>query len=74
MALNIPGPLEDKEYVGSWFAVELDNGVKGTFTDISGARLARICADGLRAVAQISDYASSHRGKGGSSVGDRLRA
>ena len=36
MATNVPGPLEDKEYVGSWFAVELDNGVKGNFTDISG--------------------------------------
>lgn len=42
--------------------------------DISGSRLARRCARGPRAAARISDYASSHRGQGGSSVGDTVRA
>lgn len=36
MAVKIPGPVQDKEYVGSWFRVELDNGVDGFFTEVSG--------------------------------------
>ena len=36
MAVTSPGPIKDLEYIGSWFSVELDNGVKGFFTDVSG--------------------------------------
>lgn len=36
MAVKIPGPLEDQEYIGSWFRVELDNKIDGFFTDVSG--------------------------------------
>jgi len=36
MAATVVGPKEDKELVGSWFSIELDNGVKGFFSDASG--------------------------------------
>jgi phage tail-like protein len=36
MPVTSPGPLKDAEYVGSWFSVELDNGVSGFFTDVGG--------------------------------------
>ena len=36
MPVKIPGPLVDAEYVGSWFDVELDNGITGYFTEVSG--------------------------------------
>ncbi len=36
MPVTSPGPQKDLEYVGSWFSVELDNGVSGFFTDVGG--------------------------------------
>ena len=36
MPVTSPGPIKDAEYVGSWFSVELDNGVSGFFTDVGG--------------------------------------
>jgi phage tail-like protein len=36
MAVATPGELLDTQYVGSWFSVELDNGIGGYFTDVSG--------------------------------------
>lgn len=36
MPVTSPGPLKDAEYVGSWFSVELDNGITGFFTDVAG--------------------------------------
>lgn len=36
MPVTSPGPVKDLEYIGSWFSVELDNGVSGFFTDVSG--------------------------------------
>ena len=36
MPVTSPGTLQDTEYIGSWFAVELDNGVQGVFTDVGG--------------------------------------
>ncbi len=36
MPVTSPGPLKDAEYVGSWFSVELDNGISGFFTDVGG--------------------------------------
>ena len=36
MPVTSPGPLKDAEYIGSWFSVELDNGITGYFTDVSG--------------------------------------
>lgn len=36
MAVATPGQVTDVEYVGSWFAVELDNGITGNFTEVSG--------------------------------------
>ncbi|MGB8858227.1 MAG: phage tail protein [Ilumatobacteraceae bacterium] len=36
MPVTTPGPVKDEEYIGSWFGVELDNGIKGAFTDVSG--------------------------------------
>ena len=36
MPVTSPGPLQDAEYVGSWFSVELDNGIQGFFTDVGG--------------------------------------
>lgn len=36
MAVKTPGPTVDKEYLGSWFSVELDNGIKGAFTEAAG--------------------------------------
>ena len=36
MPVTSPGPLKDAEFVGSWFSVELDNGITGYFTDVTG--------------------------------------
>lgn len=36
MSTTIPGAATDVEYVGSWFSVELGNGITGTFTEVSG--------------------------------------
>jgi phage tail-like protein len=36
MPVTSPGLLEDIEYIGSWFSIELDNGVSGFFSDASG--------------------------------------
>lgn len=36
MPITSPGVLQDTEYIGSWFTVELDNGIDGYFTDVSG--------------------------------------
>ncbi len=36
MPVTTPGPVHDLEYIGSWFSLELDNGVTGFFKDISG--------------------------------------
>jgi phage tail-like protein len=36
MPVTTPGETKDVELVGSWFSVELDNGIKGFFTDASG--------------------------------------
>jgi phage tail-like protein len=36
MPVTSPGPVKDAEYVGSWFSVELDNGISGFFTDVGG--------------------------------------
>ncbi len=36
MAVTTPGQVKDVELIGSWFAIELDNGITGSFTDASG--------------------------------------
>jgi len=36
MPVTTPGETKDQELTGSWFTVELDNGIKGFFTDASG--------------------------------------
>jgi len=36
MPVTTPGDAKDQELIGSWFTVELDNGIKGFFTDASG--------------------------------------
>jgi phage tail-like protein len=36
MPVTSPSALQDAEYIGSWFTVELDNGITGNFTDASG--------------------------------------
>jgi phage tail-like protein len=36
MAVTTPGPTTDVEHLGSWFSVELDNGITGSFTDVTG--------------------------------------
>lgn len=36
MPVTSPGLLEDQEYIGSWFSVELDNGITGNFSQVSG--------------------------------------
>jgi phage tail-like protein len=36
MPVTTPGETKDKELTGSWFSVELDNGIVGFFTDASG--------------------------------------
>lgn len=36
MPVTSPGPLQDAEYLGSWFNLELDNGIDGFFKEISG--------------------------------------
>jgi phage tail-like protein len=36
MPVTSPGAVQDAEYIGSWFTVELDNGIEGFWTDASG--------------------------------------
>lgn len=36
MPVTSAGPLQDQEYIGSWFSVEIDSGPKGFFTDVGG--------------------------------------
>lgn len=36
MPVTTPGETKDIELVGSWFTIEMDNGIKGNFTDASG--------------------------------------
>jgi conserved hypothetical phage tail region protein len=36
MPVTSPGALPDTEYIGSWFGLELDNGVDGFFNEIGG--------------------------------------
>ena len=36
MPVTTPGDVKDLDYIGSWFSVELDNGITGYFTDVSG--------------------------------------
>src|SRR5829696_2313339 len=36
MPVTTPGEVKDVELVGSWFAIKLDNGIEGLFTDASG--------------------------------------
>ena len=36
MPVTSSDPVHDTEYTGSWFSLELDNGVEGVFTDIGG--------------------------------------
>src|SRR4051812_28835592 len=36
MPVTTPGEVKDQELTGSWFTVELDNGISGFFTDASG--------------------------------------
>src|SRR5215218_4178952 len=39
MPVKTRGPAQDVLYVGSWFTVELDNGIKGFFTDAGGLNI-----------------------------------
>lgn len=39
MPVTTPGQVKDQELTGSWFVVELDNGIVGFFTDASGLSL-----------------------------------
>ena len=36
MPITSPGALQDAEYIGSWFSIELDNGITGYFSEVSG--------------------------------------
>src|SRR6476660_9491955 len=36
MPVTSPGPVQDTEYIGSWFNLELDNGIEGYWKDIGG--------------------------------------
>lgn len=36
MPVTSPGALQDVEYIGSWFSLELDNGIEGYFSEIGG--------------------------------------
>jgi phage tail-like protein len=36
MPITSPGALQDAEYIGSWFSLELDNGITGYFSEVSG--------------------------------------
>ena len=36
MPVTSAGDVQDAEYVGSWFGVELDNGITGFFSEVSG--------------------------------------
>jgi phage tail-like protein len=36
MPVSTPGEVKDVEMIGSWFIVQLDNGIDGAFTDVSG--------------------------------------
>lgn len=36
MPVTEAGPTDDAQLIGSWFSVELDNGIEGEFTDVGG--------------------------------------
>jgi len=36
MPVTTPGEVKDVEMIGSWFSIQLDNGIQGVFTDASG--------------------------------------
>ena len=36
MPVTTPGDVKDLQLTGSWFTIELDNGISGAFTDASG--------------------------------------
>ena len=36
MPVTTPGDVKDVQLTGSWFTIELDNGIAGAFTDASG--------------------------------------
>lgn len=36
MPITEPGPEIDEQLIGSWFSVELDNGITGEFTEVGG--------------------------------------
>lgn len=36
MPVTTPGEVKDIELIGSWFFIQLDNGIEGFFTDASG--------------------------------------
>lgn len=36
MPITSPGDVEDAELVGSWFSIELDNGISGYFSEATG--------------------------------------
>lgn len=36
MPVTSPGAVQDAEFIGSWFSLELDNGVTGFFSEVSG--------------------------------------
>jgi phage tail-like protein len=36
MPVTTPGDVKDKELIGSWFSIKLDNGIEGEFTEASG--------------------------------------
>ena len=36
MAVTSEGTIADEELVGSWFSVELDNGIQGEFSEVGG--------------------------------------
>lgn len=36
MPVTSPGNVQDAEYVGSWFGVQLNNGIDGFFSEVTG--------------------------------------
>jgi len=39
MPVTAPGAVQDTEYVGSWFGVQLDNGIEGFFSEATGLNI-----------------------------------
>ena len=48
MPVTEAGPTTDEQLIGSWFSVELDNGIEGQFTDVNQA--------GFHDLAVLSDH------------------